>query len=269
MFLTLFKTRRERKEESSIHVSRGLVSRNLMLSAGLLLFGIGVFAQVSTVPSGVTVLSRIEEATEWKTCGSCGNTGGTGAVATYSMSRGITSPTTDGSSTQFKIGGSYPYKNAYWYIGHTPSLSTPLKYLRYEFDLYVPSAYATAPQAIEFECQQKAAGYIYNFAWQANYAGKSWRIFNYVARRWESAGLYFGGFTPNKWHHIIAEYHTSGSTVVHDALTIDGVRHVVGIKHAAKPTTTGHYLTNAFQLDLNGKATDYKVYVDAMKMSFK
>jgi hypothetical protein len=56
--------------------------------------------------------------------------------------------------------------------------------------------------------------------------------------------------------------------VVHDALTIDGVRHAVGIKHSAKAATTGHYLTNAFQLDLNDKATPYKVYVDAMKMTF-
>jgi hypothetical protein len=184
------------------------------------------------------------------------------------MTRGITSPTVDGSATRFSIGGPYPYKNAYWYLGHTPSPSSPLKYLRYEFYLYVPTTYATAPQAIEFECQQKAAGYIYNFAWQADYGHKMWRIFDYVAKRWDPTPLYFGGFKANTWHHIIAEYHTVGAYVVHDALTVDGVRHAVGIKHSAKATTTGHYLTNAFQLDLNGKATPYKVYVDGMKMTF-
>ena len=268
MFATLFKARRDGKEARN-NVQSGRTARALIVTAGFLLCGIGVFGQVSPVPTGVTVFSRIEESTDWKTCGACGNTGGTGAVATYSMSRGITSPTTDGSSTQFKIGGAYPYKNAYWYIGRTPSPSTPLKYLRYEFDLYVPAAYATAPQAIEFECQQKAGGYIYNFAWQANYAGKVWRIFDYVNRKWDATPLKFSGFSPDTWHHIIAEYHTSGSKVVHDALTIDGVRYVVNIAHAAKSTTTGHYLTNAFQLDLNGKATDYKVYVDGMKVSFK
>ncbi len=263
-----FKALRDRKAASARVFCGGKIAK-FFLGTWLLIVGIGTVAQVSPVPTGVTVISRIEEATDWKTCGACGNTGGTGLLATYSMTRGITSPTTDGSSTQFKIGGSYAYKNAYWYIGHIPSPSTPLKYLRYEFDLYVPKAYATAPQAIEFECQQKANGYIYNFAWQANYAGKMWRIFDYVNRRWDSTPLKFAGFTPDKWHHIIAEYHTSGSKVIHDALTIDGVRYAVNIAHAAKATTTGHYLTNAFQLDLNGSATDYKVYVDGMKMSFK
>ncbi len=216
----------------------------------------------------LTVFSRIEEQTDWKTCGNCGNTAATGATASYTMTRGITNPTTDGSSTEFWIGGNYPYKNGYWYI-HQTAPTAPVQYLKYEFDLYVPKAYATAPQAIEFECQQKVGGYIYNFAWQANYPGKAWRIFDYVNRKWDPSGLSFGGFTPDTWHHVVAEYHIDGHYVVHDALTIDGVRKVVSKRHAAKPATTGRYLTNAFQLDLNGKAPDYKVYVDGMRISYR
>lgn len=184
------------------------------------------------------------------------------------MTRGITSPSKDGSSTEYWIGGSYPYKNGYWYI-HQTAPTTPVKYLKYEFDLYVPKTYATAPQAIEFECQQKVSGYVYNFAWQANYAGKAWRIFDYVNRKWVASGLGFSGFTPDRWHHIIAEYHAEGTSVVHDALTVDGVRKVVGLRHGAKAATSGRYLTNAFQLDLNGQATDYKIYVDGMKVSYE
>lgn len=220
--------------------------------------------------TNLTTISRIEESSEWQTCGNCGNSGATGETATYSMTRGISSPSTDGSSSLFSIGGPYPYKNAYWYIGHSGSPTTPLQYLRYEFDLYVPAKYVNAPQAIEFECQQKANGYVYNFAWQANYARNEWRIFDYVLRRWDSAGIPLTRFSGDKWHHIIAEYHTDGTAVVHDALTIDGVRKTVGIKHPGKYVGgTSHYLTNAFQLDLNGSATDYKVYVDGMKISYK
>lgn len=222
----------------------------------------------STTATDLAVFSRVEEKTDWQTCGNCGNTGGTGATATYSMTRGITSPSKDGSATQFSIGGGNPYKNAYWYI-HQTAPTNAVSYLRYEFYLYVPKAYATAPQAIEFECQQKVNGYVYNFAWQANYAGKSWRIFDFINRKWVSSGLSFSGFTPDTWHHIVAEYHTTGAYTVHDALTIDGVRKAVGKKYPAKSSTTGRYFTNAFQLDLNGKATDYKVYVDGMTISLK
>lgn len=216
----------------------------------------------------LTVITRIEESSEWLTCGNCGNTGASGATATYHMTRGLTSPSTDGSATEFSIGGNNPFKNGYWYI-RQPAPTTPVSYLKYEFDLYVPKQYETAPQAIEFECQQKVDGYIYNFAWQANYAGKSWRIFDYVNRKWDASGLSFSGFTPDTWHHIIAEYHTDGSNVVHDALTIDGVRKAVNKRHPAKATSSGRSFTNAFQLDLNGKATDYKVYVDGMKISLR
>jgi hypothetical protein len=43
----------------------------------------------------------------------------------------------------------------------------------------------------------------------------------------------------------------------------------VNIRHLGKSTTTGRYLSTGFQLDLNGSATDYKVYVDRMKVSYK
>jgi Bacterial Ig domain len=237
-----------------------------------------VYVTVSTTSSSetpststdLTVIDRIEEQTDWQTCGNCGNSGATGATASYTMTRGITDPTKDGSSAQYWIGGPYAYKNAYWYIGHSNSPSTPVKYLRYEFDLYVPAQYASAPQAIEFECQQKASGYVYNYAWQADYAKRQWRVFNYTTRAWEATNVPFAKFSADTWHHIVAEYHAEGSVVVHDALTIDGVLYNVGIKHGAKYVgTTGHYLTNAFQLDLNGSATAYKVYVDGMKVSYK
>lgn len=217
----------------------------------------------------LTTFSRIEEQTAWATCGNCGNTGGAGAVATYSMVRGVTGPSTDGSATKYSIGGTNAFKNAYWYIRQTAP-AAPVKYLKYEFDLYVPAASATAPQAIEFECQQKANGYVYNFAWQANYAGSTWRIFDFVNHKWDASGLSFTKFTPDTWHHISSEFHTEGAYVVHDTLTIDGVQHVVGIKHAASYVGgTTKSFTNAFQLDLNKSATDYSVYVDGMKVSYK
>jgi hypothetical protein len=234
-----------------------------------------VTASTATVPppdssTDLTVISRIEEQSEWKTCGNCGNTGASGATASYTMTRGITNPTKDGSSSEFWIGGPYAYKNAYWYIGQSGSPSTPVKYIKYEFDLDIPAKYVSAPQAIEFECQQKANGYVYNFAWQADYAKNQWRIFNYTTRVWEATNVPLKKFSGDTWHHVVAEYHAEGSTVVHDALTLDGVRYTVGIKHGAKYVgTTGHYLTNAFQLDLNGSATPYKVYVDGMKVSYK
>ena len=264
------------------------VNTTLPLTAGLhrvsvqavdskqLVFKSTVFVTISSSgppaqPSlGNTIFDRIEEKTGWKTCGACGNTGGTGTVANYLMTRGLGSPSLDGSSAQFAISGT-PFKNGYWYIGQQPAPSSGLKYLAYEFDLFIPSGYQNAPQAIEFECQQRLNGWIYNFAWQAEYPDNVWRVFNYTTKHWESTGIKLVRFTPGVWHHIVAEFHTDASRhlVYHDALTVNGVRYPVNLVHTAKQTSGSNYFTNAFQLDLNAWGTPYKVYVDKMKVTLR
>lgn len=216
-----------------------------------------------------TVLNEIQQWTGWQTCGACGNTGGGGALATFSMIRGISYPTLSGSSAEFTIGGNFPYADAYWYF-RQQALSKAFKSLRYEFDLYIPAGMENAPQAIEFECQERLNGYIYNFGWQALYAGNQWRVFNYTLKKWESSGIPLTRFSPGTWHHIVAEYHNDPAThtTYHDALTVDGVRHVLNIKHAATPTTAGNEFTNAFQLDLNSVPTPFKAFVDNMKIAY-
>lgn len=233
------------------------------------LIGCVIFLAVQMQASTASVTyTRVEEMTGWFTCGNCGNSGSDGATADYVMTRGITSPTLDGSSSKYSISGGGAYSNGYWYINHTAP-TRGVTYLAYDFYLYVPSGYQNAPQAIEFECQQRVGGWVYNFAWQANYAANSWRIFNYGTRTWTSVGLALQRFSAGTWHHIAAEFHTNTSThtVYHDALTIDGVRHAVNHAMAAKYTGNwSNRFTNAFQLDMNSDPTAYHVYVDNMQL---
>jgi hypothetical protein len=210
----------------------------------------------------------VQQWTGWQTCGACGNIGGVGTPPTYTMVRGITFPTLSGSSSEFDIGGAVPYSNAYWYYRHQP-VNTALKSLRYEFDLYVPAASVSAPQAIEFECQQRLNGYLYNFAWQAAYAENQWRVFNYDSGKWENTGMPAPRLSGDTWHHVSAEYHNDAvtHTTYHDALTVDGVRFPLNITHPATPTPAGNEFTNGFQLDLNYAPTPFKVFVDNMRIT--
>jgi hypothetical protein len=222
-------------------------------------------------PTDYTTLSNLQESSNWKTCGTCGNQSGNTAVASYDMTRGLTSPTVDGTSTsaQFSIHGQYAYTNAYWYLPSTAPKTT-LKSLVYDFWIYVPAASVNAPQAIEFECQHTVNGYTHNFAWQADYGRRQWRTFDFVNRAWIATSIAFPGFTGDTWHHIIAEYHESGTSTVHDALTVDGVRTVVNITRPAKYTgQTWASFTNAFQLDMNSKPTAFSVYVDQMNVKYQ
>jgi len=218
----------------------------------------------------VTVLDHVEEA-PWLTCGSCGNSGGTGPTAAYSDTLGIATPSEDGSATQFSIAATVPFTNGYFWQPHTP-VQTQFTALTYEFDVYIPAGSENLPQAIEFECQQVLNGWVYNFAWQAVYPSKVWRIFDYGLKRWDATPLAFSHFTPNTWHHIVAEYHndTTAHTVVHDALTVDGVRTPVGITHNAFFSgAANNQFTNAFQLDSNSTAAAYAVFVDKMRITYQ
>lgn len=222
-----------------------------------------------TTPSG-TVIDHIEES-PWLTCGNCGNNGATGPTAAYSDTLGIGAPSEDGSATQFSIAASVPFTNGYFYQRHTP-VATQINALTYQFDLYIPTGSENLPQAIEFETQQILNGWIYNFSWQALYPGNTWRIFDYGLSRWDATGIPLTRFTPGTWHHIIAEYHndTTNHLVIHDALTIDGVRIPVNITHNAFFSgTPNNQLTNAVQLDSNSTAAPYSIYVDQMKIIYR
>ncbi|MGZ4842558.1 MAG: hypothetical protein ACXV5J_12485 [Candidatus Angelobacter sp.] len=223
-----------------------------------------------TPTSSGTVLNRVEES-PWLTCGNCGNTGATGATATYFDTLGIGTPSEDGSSTQFSIAATVPYTNGYFYQHHTP-VTTKINALTYEFDIYIPAGSENLPQGIEFECQQILNGWVYNFSWQALYPGNQWRIFDYGLKRWDATGISFTRFTPGTWHHIIAEYHndTVAHTVLHDALTVDGVRIPVNITHNAFFSgSTNNQFTNAVQLDSNSTAAAYSVFIDQMRITYQ
>jgi hypothetical protein len=215
------------------------------------------------------VISDVQEG-NWLTCGACGDSGGTGPIANYSVSVGVSTPSEDGQSADFGITPSVAFSNAYFYQIHN-QVTGQISSLTYEFDLYIPEGMENAPQALEFECQQKLEGWIYNFGWQADYGSNRWRIFDYGAKQWQDSGLAFQPFTPGVWHHIVAEYHNdaTGHGVFHDALSIDGVRTPVNIRHDAFSSGDPDQFTNAIQLDSNSLANAYNVYVDRMTISYK
>ena len=219
-----------------------------------------------TPPAGSQVIANIQNQGGWQTCGGCGNDGGTGTGPSYGLTQTVASPSLSGGSTSFWINGGPSYSGGYYFI-EQPTVPNPVSYLRYEFDLYLPTQYVSAPQALEFECQQNSNGYTYNYAWQADYDSKTWRVFNYTTKNWESTGIQFSGFAGDTWHHIIAIYHASGTQAIHDSLTVDGTTYPANLTHNALFTGNRLEFTNAFQVDLNGSSTPYQVYVDNMTIT--
>ena len=223
----------------------------------------------TTTTANSTVINNVQSNT-WLTCGNCGNTGATGATAPYSYALNIANPSEDNAATQFSLAATVPFTNGFFYQQHG-AVKSQLNALTYEFDLYIPAGMENAPQAIEFQCQQTFDGYVYNFAWQADYASNQWRTFDYALTQWQSTGIALQRFAPGTWHHIVAEYHndTTNHITFHDALTVDGVRMPVNITHNAPLTGGSSQFSNAVQLDSNSVPAAYSVYVDKMKITYQ
>ena len=217
-------------------------------------------------PAGAQVIANIQNQSGWQTCGGCGNDGGSGTGPAYGLTQSVASPSLSGDSANFWVNSGPSYSGGYYFI-EQPTVANPVSYLRYEFDLYLPSQYLSAPQALEFECQQNSNGYTYNYAWQADYASKTWRVFNYTSKSWEPTSISFSGFAGDTWHHIIAIYHAAGTQTIHDSLTVDGTTYPVNVAHNALYTGNGLEFTNALQVDLNGSSTPYQVYIDNMTVT--
>jgi len=217
-------------------------------------------------PAGAIVYASLQSQGGWQTCGGCGNVGGTGQGPDYHMAQGVSNPSLSGSAADFYVNGGPGYTGGYYFI-EQPTIPNPVSYLRYDFDLFVPGQYANAPQAIEFEVQQTTNGNTYNFAWQADYASNSWRVFNFTTKQWESTGIALQRFAPDTWHHISAVFHAAGTQAIHDSLTVDGQTMGANITHQATATGTRLEFTAGFQVDLDSQSTPYHVFVDNMKVT--
>src|SRR5882757_8762108 len=69
----------------------------------------------SVIPPTATVFSKIEEQASWKSCDACAGANGNGPATPHWMAQFQTTPSLDGSSTEFFVGGSTPYGAALWW----------------------------------------------------------------------------------------------------------------------------------------------------------
>src|ERR1043166_10126637 len=90
--------------------------------------------------AATTTWSNIEDGS-WNTCATCAGAGGVGPKTPHSLSH-VSSPSLDGKSAQFWVGGSTPYANAYWWREFSGSTSTNFIYDVYFYMKNPSSAHA-------------------------------------------------------------------------------------------------------------------------------
>jgi hypothetical protein len=142
----------------------------LVAAAALSLVGCGpseVTGEPEAIGSVTNALTESEGYLEfngtWQTCGSgCANTGADGTNADGVLTQGLTSPNMGdgGHSMKTTVDGSAGYQNKYWYVQRYSADGAPSNRITsatYEFYFYVPSAYVSTYQALEFELHRAGA----------------------------------------------------------------------------------------------------------------
>jgi hypothetical protein len=219
----------------------------------------------STSTSTSPKYSRIEEMSGWASCDACAGPGGTGPTVPYSMTQGISSPSMDGKSAKFYVGGDTPYSQALWWkqLGGNSAVKN------FVYDLYFYIKDPNAPQALEFDVNQSTGGYKYIFGTECAYkqSGSPWEIWDSKNARWVSTGVTCPKPNAYSWNHVTWEFQRVGTQTRFISVTLNGSKHYINKYFYVR--SSGAYEVNvAFQMDKNSVSTDYNVWLDKVSLNY-
>lgn len=212
-----------------------------------------------------TTYSNIDQMTGWQSCSVCAGAGGNGPSASHSMKQNVASPSLDGKSVQFFLGGTTPYSNALWW----KQLGANSTAANFVYDLYYYIKTPTAAQALEFDVNQSRSGKKYIFGTECDIkATHTWRVWDNYNATWRSTGISCSVPKAYTWHHLILEFRrTSAPGVNFVSVTINGQKYYFNRTYTPRSTSASE-INVAFQMDGNSSQTDYSVWLDRVMLTY-
>lgn len=220
-----------------------------------------------TPPSTAVTKANIDQMTGWQSCTTCAGAGGNGPIATFSMTQNVASPSLDGKSTKFFVGGTTPYSDALWW----KQLGAVNTATNFKYDLYF---YLTTPQyaqALEFDSNQAIGTERFIFGTQCNIKTGStvghWDVWGNANGNWLSTGIACSVPAAFKWHHLTWEFKRTATQLTYVGFTYDGVTHYVNRTYTARASSVNE-LNVAVQLDGDSTMQDYSEWVDKISLTY-
>jgi hypothetical protein len=217
-------------------------------------------------PPNAVVYSRLEEASGWGNCRSAACSG-SDSPASYWMAQYQTTPSLDGSSTQFYMSGS-AWADVLWYK-HVNPIPTATHYL---MDFWVkPNADTlTHTEALEFDFVQIINGHKFDVSNQMHYSGTPhWDTWDGLNLRWIHTNIPCPKLDPNKWHHVKIYAERTATQTHNISYTVDGVTYPVPAQYAWHDTRSSGTATTQnvqVQMDINGNAGTSSEYIDKLTL---
>lgn len=224
--------------------------------------GLAFFLLGSFVPGQSQSINNINQLGGWQNCGACAGPGGHGVPVPYSMTQHRSSPSIDGQSAEFWIGGQHPYSSAIWWkqLGARPGSS------HFTYDLYFYVTNPSAVQALEFDINQSVNGRKYIFGTECNPRGNGqWDVWDTAGHRWVATGIGCGAPSAYNWHHLTIEAQRVGASTHFIAITLDGRKSYVNCYFNTYGVGASE-LNVAVQLDTNNASTNYSLWADKISL---
>ena len=220
------------------------------------------------VGSGIT-FSSVEQMAGWASCDACAGAGGTGPAAPHSLIQGVASPSIDGKSAQFWMGGTTAYSNVLWWkqlVSETQA-STNRSLRHFVYDAYFYATNPRAAQSLEWDVNQFVDGKSLIFGTQCSYrSAGTWDIWDNINSRWVSTGIACPPLLGYTWNHVVVEFERTSTNQLHYiSVSMNGIKHYLDRYYAPKSTTWSGITVN-YQMDGNYQQEDYSTWLDNLTL---
>jgi hypothetical protein len=219
---------------------------------------------VLTAHASTKTFSNIDQMTGWQSCDRCAGPNGWGKTASHWMKQYIASPSMDGKSAEFFLGGSNPYASALWWkqLGSNSSAT------HFVYDLWF---YVKQPQnvfALEFDTNQSTGGKRYIMGTQCGvHYDKQWAVYDAAGGAWRNTGIGCPVPKAYSWNHLVWEFYRAKGRVYYVSFTLNGAKHYVNRSYYAC-SSSANDINVAFQMDGNSSMADYNTWLDKVKLTY-
>lgn len=215
----------------------------------------------STTSSNGTVSSKIEEMSGWGSCTGCS---GAGSNASYSMTQHLSSPSQDGNSTKFWVGGTDSFSHGLWWRRMSSNTSAT----HFVLDMYYYMPNPSASWGLEFAANQGLSSGWYKFSTQCSFGSSAWRVWDSKNGGWVSTGIACTRPPANTWQHVVFEYARQSGKAVFVSITVNGTKHYVNKSFYPQNQSSSGSVGIHFQLNGDSSMSSYSVYTDQMKLTY-
>jgi len=179
------------------------------------------------------------------------------------MTQQQASPSLDGSSTLFSYDGGPAFSHILWsrYLSGNGSAAN------FVLDMYYYIDRPANSQALEFAANQQLSNQWYKFSTQCDFADGLWRLWDSANQGWVGTSAPCTRPPANTWQHLTFEYQRADAQAVFVAITVNGQKYSINQSFNPEANSGSASVTVHFEMDGNGAAQAYNVWVDQMTLS--